>query len=67
MPSWLGVVGTLTNGMSIRARDYGISDEVMIQAVRSAHKIRKERFTILGEVDLSREAAYNALSITGIL
>ncbi|MHB1492409.1 MAG: NAD(P)-dependent glycerol-1-phosphate dehydrogenase [Thermoplasmataceae archaeon] len=65
---WKSLISTYSKfGMSIRARDYGISDEAMIQAVRSAHKIRKERFTILGEVDLSREAAYNALSITGIL
>jgi glycerol-1-phosphate dehydrogenase [NAD(P)+] len=35
--------------------------------VRTAHRIRKERYTILGEVDLSREASQNALYITGIL
>ncbi|MHB8360218.1 MAG: NAD(P)-dependent glycerol-1-phosphate dehydrogenase [Thermoplasmataceae archaeon] len=65
---WRTMVSTYSKfGLSIKARDYGIGDDIMIEALRTAHRIRKERYTILGEVDLSREAAQNALSITGIL
>ncbi|EQD79384.1 NAD(P)-dependent glycerol-1-phosphate dehydrogenase [mine drainage metagenome] len=65
---WRSMVSTYSKfGLSVRARDYGIRDDIMIEALRTAHRIRKERYTILGEVDLSREAAQNALSITGIL
>ncbi len=54
-------------GISIRARDYGINDHIMIEALRTAHRIRPERFTILGEVDLSYNAAETALKITRII
>lgn len=54
-------------GIKTRAEDYGIKEESMIQAVRSAHRIRPERFTILGDMDLSYNAAENALKITGII
>ena len=65
---WKSLVSTYSKfGLSIKARDYGIPEDLMIEAVRTAHRIRKERYTILGEVDLSREASQNALYITGIL
>ncbi|MCL4323768.1 MAG: iron-containing alcohol dehydrogenase, partial [Candidatus Thermoplasmatota archaeon] len=54
-------------GIKTRASDYGISDTIMVQAVRTAHRIRPERFTILGEMDLSYNAAENALKLTGII
>ncbi len=54
-------------GIKTRASDYGISDTVMVQAVRTAHRIRPERFTILGDMDLSYSAAENALKITNII
>ncbi|MCL4350475.1 MAG: NAD(P)-dependent glycerol-1-phosphate dehydrogenase [Candidatus Thermoplasmatota archaeon] len=54
-------------GISTRASDYGINDHIMIEALRTAHRIRPERFTILGEVDLSFHAAESALKITNII
>ncbi|MGC8506155.1 MAG: NAD(P)-dependent glycerol-1-phosphate dehydrogenase [Thermoplasmata archaeon] len=53
--------------LPIRARDYGIRDEDAIKALSTAHKIRPERFTILGDSDLSYNAAERALQITGII
>ncbi|WP_162509656.1 NAD(P)-dependent glycerol-1-phosphate dehydrogenase [Thermogymnomonas acidicola] len=53
--------------LSIRAKDYNISDITMIKALSTAHRIRPERYTILGERDLSYSAAERALEITGII
>ncbi|CAC12283.1 glycerol 1-phosphate dehydrogenase related protein [Thermoplasma acidophilum] len=54
-------------GISIRSRDYGIEDEIVINALRTAHAIRPERYTILGESDMSYDAAVKALELTGII
>ncbi|MHB1440493.1 MAG: NAD(P)-dependent glycerol-1-phosphate dehydrogenase [Cuniculiplasma sp.] len=54
-------------GIKTRASDYDISDSIMVQAVRTAHRIRPERFTILGDMDLSYSAAESALKITNII
>ncbi len=65
---WKSLVSVFERiGISIRARDYGINDHIMIEALRTAHRIRPERFTILGEVDLSYNAAETALKITRII
>ncbi|EQB69305.1 NAD(P)-dependent glycerol-1-phosphate dehydrogenase [Cuniculiplasma divulgatum] len=65
---WKGLAEIYRNiGIKTRASDYGISDTVMVQAVRTAHRIRPERFTILGDMDLSYSAAENALKITNII
>ncbi len=54
-------------GLSIKAKDYKIPDSVMIKALSSAHTIRPERYTILGEKDISLNASEKALEITGII
>ncbi|MGP6220268.1 NAD(P)-dependent glycerol-1-phosphate dehydrogenase [Caldiplasma sukawensis] len=54
-------------GIKLQSSSYGIEESVMIDAVRSAHRIRPERYTILGDTDLSYSAAENALRITGII
>lgn len=54
-------------GLSIRAKDYNIPDTVVIKALSSAHRIRPERYTILGEKDISINASEKALEITGII
>ncbi len=54
-------------GVSVRAKDYGITDETVIHALRTAHSIRPERYTILGESDMSYDAAVKALEITGVI
>ncbi len=53
--------------LSIKARDYGLSNEDVISALATAHSIRPDRFTILGETDLSLSAAEKALEVTGII
>lgn len=66
--NWQGLAQTYRKiGIKTRAKDYGISDDTIIKAVRSAHRIRPERFTILGDMDLSYNAAENALKITEII
>ncbi len=54
-------------GLSVRVKDYKIPDSVMIKALASAHGIRPERYTILGEKDISLNASEKALEITGII
>lgn len=54
-------------GLSIKAKDYKIPDSVMIKALSTAHSIRQERYTILGEKDISLNASEKALEITGII
>jgi glycerol-1-phosphate dehydrogenase [NAD(P)+] len=54
-------------GLPTRARDLGITSEEVIKALTIAHTIRPERYTILGESGLNREAAIRALRETGII
>jgi glycerol-1-phosphate dehydrogenase [NAD(P)+] len=39
------------------AEELGIEPEYIIEALTTAHSIRKERYTILGDRGLTREAA----------
>lgn len=65
---WQGLINTYRKfGLSVRAKDYDISDTTMINALRTAHAIRPERYTILGESDLSYAVAERALEHTGII
>lgn len=65
---WKGLVNTYNKfGLSVRGRDYDISDTTMINALRTAHSIRPDRYTILGESDLSYSVAERALEVTGII
>ncbi|MCL4336287.1 MAG: iron-containing alcohol dehydrogenase, partial [Candidatus Thermoplasmatota archaeon] len=65
---WQGLASAYRRmGLSIRAKDYKIPDAVMINALSTAHSIRPERYTILGEKDISTNAAEKALEITGII
>ncbi|MEM0139240.1 MAG: NAD(P)-dependent glycerol-1-phosphate dehydrogenase [Ferroplasma sp.] len=54
-------------GVSVRASDYQISDAIAIKALSIAHRIRPERYTILGETDLDENVAEDALKLTGII
>ncbi len=54
-------------GLSVSAKDYEIKDETAVDSLRTAHSIRPERFTILGNTDLSEGAARKALEITGVI
>ncbi len=65
---WQKLVRTYSKfGLSIRAEDYGISASDAVEALRTAHSIRPDRYTIFGTVDLSEGAARRSLEITGII
>lgn len=48
------------------AKELGVNDEEVINALVKAHEIRPERYTILGE-GLSRECAIEAATTTGVI
>ena len=53
-------------GAPTSAKELGISREQVIQALVTAHKIRKDRFTILG-MGLTYEAAERIATITKVI
>lgn len=53
-------------GLPTTAREIGIPVEKIVEALTMAHKIRPERYTILGENGLTREAAWRLVRETGI-
>lgn len=54
-------------GAPTTARELGVSGEKIIEALTIAHKIRPERYTILGEKGLTREAAERLAKVTGVI
>ncbi|MGQ4833023.1 MAG: NAD(P)-dependent glycerol-1-phosphate dehydrogenase [Candidatus Asgardarchaeia archaeon] len=54
-------------GAPTTARELGIPDKYLVEALSIAHTIRPERYTILGDNGISRDAAKKALIITGII
>ena len=54
-------------GLPTTAEELGIPPETLVEALTIAHKIRPERYTILGEKGLTREAAWNLLRETGVV
>ena len=50
-----------------KASDIGIADEDIIEALLMAHKIRPERYTILGDNGISKEAAYELAQKTEVI
>jgi glycerol-1-phosphate dehydrogenase [NAD(P)+] len=54
-------------GLPIRLKEAGVDRDLAIQALTMAHKLRPDRYTILGESGLSREAAERALEDTGLV
>ena len=49
------------------AKELGIDEEYIIEALIQAHNIRKERYTILGDRGLTREAAENIALKTHVI
>ena len=65
---WENIKSVMSNlGLSTRAKDFGLKDEEIIQALEIAHTIRPQRFTILGKDGLTHEAAVNIASVTGVI
>ena len=65
--NWQEIRSTLkTIGAPTNAYELGIEEEYIIKALLHAHKIRPERYTILG-AGLTREAAEKAAKITKVI
>ncbi len=56
-----------TIGAPTTAKELGIDAEYIIEALCMAHKIRPDRYTILGERGIDREAAIRLATITGVI
>ena len=54
-------------GAPTSADELGIDREYILEALTRAHSIRPERYTILGESGLTKEAAERVASITGVI
>ena len=54
-------------GAPTSAKELGISNEKVIEALVTAHTIRKDRFTILGNLGLTPEAAEKIAMITKVI
>ncbi len=54
-------------GLPVTARELGIPAEIIVKALTIAHRIRPERYTILGENGLTPEAAWRLAKETGVI
>ncbi|MMZ71720.1 NAD(P)-dependent glycerol-1-phosphate dehydrogenase [compost metagenome] len=54
-------------GLPTTAEEIGIPIETIVKALTIAHKIRPNRYTILGEKGLTEEAAWRLVRETGII
>jgi len=56
-----------TIGAPTTADQLGISDEILIQALTCAHKVRQDRYTILGDKGMTEDASERLARITGVI
>ena len=54
-------------GLPTTAKELDLKDEDIIESLVTAHTIRPERYTILGKDGLTKDAAVNVASITGVI
>ncbi len=54
-------------GAPTTAKQLGVDDEDIIEALCKAHTIRPNRYTILGEKGISEDAAHELATITGVI
>lgn len=54
-------------GAPTTAKELGVSEEQLIEALVHAHELRKDRYTILGDRGLTREAAESLARITNVI
>ncbi|NPA04607.1 MAG: NAD(P)-dependent glycerol-1-phosphate dehydrogenase [Crenarchaeota archaeon] len=65
---WLAVRRTLKRiGLPVNARELGIEERYIVKALVLAHRIRPERYTILGETGLTPEAAEKLARVTRVI
>ncbi len=57
----------LTVGAPTTAQELGVSRDEVIRALGMAHTVRPDRYTILGDNGLTREAAERLASATGVI
>ena len=57
----------LAAGAPVNAKQLGVSDDEVVEALTRAASIRPERYTILGERGLTRDAAYELALRTGVI
>ncbi|MGP8077917.1 MAG: NAD(P)-dependent glycerol-1-phosphate dehydrogenase [Thermoplasmata archaeon] len=57
----------LTIGAPTTARELGMTNEEIVRALSMAHSIRTERYTILGDNGLTRDAAERLAQVTGVI
>lgn len=66
--NWKQIRDALKNiGAPTTAAELGLGEEEVVDALVAANKVRKERFTILGENGLTRNTALNLARTTGVL
>ncbi|HIQ10558.1 MAG TPA: iron-containing alcohol dehydrogenase, partial [Pyrodictium sp.] len=66
--NWRAVRATMKRlGLPVTAKELGIEDSIIIKALTIAHKIRPERYTILGETGLTWEAAEKLARVTKVI
>ena len=64
---WEGIRNALKEiGAPTTARELGIGREEIIKALTEAHKVRPERYTILGTDGITEEAAHHLVKATGV-
>ncbi len=54
-------------GAPTTASELGVTEEQVVEALTMAHTIRPERYTILGDSGIAREAAENLARTTGVI
>ena len=54
-------------GAPTTAAELGVKPEEIVEALTLAHKIRPERYTILGEKGLARASAEKLAKVTGVI
>jgi glycerol-1-phosphate dehydrogenase [NAD(P)+] len=65
---WMRIRNALQKiGAPTSAKELGVTKEQVIEALVTAHKIRKDRFTILGNLGLTYEAAEKIAEFTKVI
>ena len=65
---WIAIRDALKAiGAPTTAKGLNVSNEDLIEALTRAHKIRTDRFTILGDIGLTKEAAETVARNTGVI
>lgn len=56
-----------TIGAPTTAEQLGISEEILVKALVCAHKVRQDRYTILGDKGMTEEASERLARLTGVI